>query len=40
MSIWKRILVFALGIVQIVCGTLILATTAGSLSGFGITGLI
>lgn len=40
MPIWKRILVFVLGIVQIVCGALILATTAGSLNGFGISAMI
>lgn len=33
---WKRIMIFALGVVQICMGAIILATTAGALTGLGI----
>ncbi len=32
---WKRVLVFALGVLQICIGALIVASTAGAAAGFG-----
>lgn len=34
---WKRLGVFLLGVAQIVCGAIILASTSGLLTGFGVT---
>jgi hypothetical protein len=34
---WKRVLVFALGVIQIVVGALIVAQTAGACLGLGLT---
>lgn len=36
-SFWKRLGVFLLGVVQIVVGSLIVASTAGALTNFGVT---
>jgi hypothetical protein len=37
---WKRGLVFILGVAQIIIGAVILASTAGALSGFGVSMMI
>lgn len=36
-SFWKRLTVFLLGIAQIFIGAIIVASTAGALTNFGVT---
>ena len=39
-SFWKRLTVFILGVAQIILGAIIVASTAGALTSFGVTAMM